>query len=75
MITHTTPHDDGLRFWYVALPSALQGNARREASAKLKTAGFKARSGMKTAFPARMLAMKIEKATGIEMEIGKHDYL
>lgn len=76
MKINTTPHDATLRFWYVAVPSNVQGDARRKVVAKLKSYGFKpSRHGYRGIFPARVLAGQIERMTGVEMEIGKHDFL
>jgi len=80
MITNTTPHDANLRYWYVAVPGrGCRGEERAKRDilvAKIKNAGFKpSRDGLRAKIAAINLAMQIERATGIEMEIGKHDYL
>lgn len=78
MIVTTSPHDDTLRYWMVQIPRAMPAAQRREAAHKIKDAGFnlyRKGSGLKARIAAVGLATRIEKATGIEMEICKHDFL
>jgi hypothetical protein len=77
MKTVTSPHDATLRFWMVRIPDTVLSADRREANHKIKAAGFDMyrASGIKARIAAVNLAQRIEKATGIEMEICKHDYL
>lgn len=78
MKTVTGPHDATLRYWMVQLPHDMPAPQRREAHIKIKDAGFdlyRKGQGLKARIAASGLAARIEKATGIEMEIRKHDYL
>lgn len=75
------PSDDTLRFWCVDLPFVLNPNKEQRAKAKadrvtINFAKFRSYThGIKTRQEAEDLARKIEAATGIEMEVSKHDYV
>lgn len=74
----TTKHDDTLRYWGVIIPVTTPKDQRREMHIRIKAAGFdlyRKGSGLKAKIAAIGLASRIEKATGIEMEVIKHDYL
>lgn len=78
MKTVTSPHDATLRFWMVQISSDIKGSERTEKAKAIKAAGFdlyRTGSGLKARIAAAGLASRIEKATGIEMEICKHDFL
>lgn len=76
MIVNDQPHIAGLRFWYYALPINVTGKARREAVAKLKAANLKScKYGLSTKEQAEKAAKAIEASTGVELEIGRHDFL
>lgn len=76
MIIDDQPNIVGLRFWYYALPINVTGKARREAIGKIQSALFKpSRYGIKTRDEAEQAARQIEDATGVELEIGRHDFL
>lgn len=72
----------GCRYWgYEPVSAELVAGKRDEKMNKydraaIKAAGMKPkRFGFRSIFPARMAALKIEKATGVEMRVFNHDYL
>lgn len=70
------------RFWMCEPVACVYGRNRADLAtrnaitAKIKAAGFKPiRYGFAARIAAVGYASKIEKATGIEMSVGRHDYL
>ena len=75
IVNEPMPHDD-CRYWYANLPLTLKGLAKREADAAIRRAGLKSsKYGMKSRKEAETFARNVEAETGVELEIGKHDYL
>jgi hypothetical protein len=65
-----------LRFWYAGLPQTMPRAERKPLTATLKAAGFApTKYGFKARIAAVAHASRVKKATGITLEIGKHDYL
>lgn len=71
-----SPQDHNLRFWACAIDENIQGPARKALIEQLKAAGFKPSvHGFTARIAAEGHRSRVLKATGIDLEVFKHDYL